>query len=134
MKVNASCHCGRITYEAEVDPDKAAICHCADCQTLSGTAYRTVVPVPDNQFTLLSGTPKVYVKTAASGNKREQAFCGDCGSPIYATSAGDGPKILGLRVGAMRQRNELVPRKQIWAQSAVPWLSKMGSIPKLDGQ
>jgi hypothetical protein len=31
---------------------------------------------------LLSGTPKTYVKTAESGNKRLHAFCGSCGTPI----------------------------------------------------
>jgi hypothetical protein len=28
MKIDGGCHCGRVTYEAEIDPDKAAICHC----------------------------------------------------------------------------------------------------------
>ena len=44
MKIDGSCHCGRIRYEAEVDPAKVVICHCTDCQTLSGSAFRTVVP------------------------------------------------------------------------------------------
>jgi hypothetical protein len=43
MKIDGRCHCGNITFEAEVDPATAAICHCIDCQTLSGTAFRTIV-------------------------------------------------------------------------------------------
>ena len=31
-----------------------------------------------------SGDPKIYVKTAEDGAKRAQAFCPNCGSPIYA--------------------------------------------------
>jgi hypothetical protein len=50
MKVNGECHCGAITYEAIIDPEKVAICHCTDCQQLSGTAYRTVVPAPGTGF------------------------------------------------------------------------------------
>ena len=42
MKIDGGCHCGYIAYEAEVDPDKVRICHCTDCQTLSGSAFRTV--------------------------------------------------------------------------------------------
>ena len=84
MKIDGACHCGQIRYEAEVDPAKVVICHCTDCQTLSGSAFRTVVPSEANSFRLLAGKPKVYVKTGESGNKREQTFCGDCGSPIYA--------------------------------------------------
>ena len=42
-------------------------------------------------FVLRSGTPKSYVKTADSGNKRRHAFCGDCGTPIYACAV-DNPQ------------------------------------------
>src|SRR5687768_6763235 len=78
MKVDGSCHCGNIRYEAEVDPAKVVLCHCTDCQTLSGTAFRTVVPTSEGTFKLLAGTPKAYVKTGESGNKRVQTFCPDC--------------------------------------------------------
>src|SRR5208283_3750354 len=40
MKIEGRCHCGQITYEAVVDADKVAICHCSDCQMLTGSAYR----------------------------------------------------------------------------------------------
>ena len=66
MKIDGGCHCGNITYEAEVDPEKAAICHCTDCQSLSGAAFRTVVISLLDAFTLLSGDPKMYAKTGAA--------------------------------------------------------------------
>ena len=53
MKVDGGCHCGNIRYEAEVDPAKVVICHCTDCQTLSGSAFRTVVPTNEGTFRLL---------------------------------------------------------------------------------
>jgi hypothetical protein len=37
MKIDGRCHGGYITYEAEIDPEKVMICHCADCQDLSGS-------------------------------------------------------------------------------------------------
>jgi hypothetical protein len=58
---------GFITYEAEIDPEKVMICHCSDCQTLSGSAFRTVVHTQEATFRLLSGEPKTYVKTSESG-------------------------------------------------------------------
>ena len=89
MKIDGACHCGFITFEAEVDPEKTPICHCADCQTLSGSPFRASVPTAPDKFRLLSGEPAIYVKTAESGNKRVQAFCPKCGSPIYATAFDD---------------------------------------------
>ena len=134
MKIDGGCHCGYITYEAEIDPGKVGICHCTDCQTLSGSAFRTIVPAPEDAFTLLSGEPKIYVKTGESGAKREQTFCPQCGSPIYATSVGAGPKVFNIRLGTARQRDRLPPRKQIWFRSAQHWLSDLGAVPKIEKQ
>jgi len=122
MKIDGGCHCGAITYEAEVDPEKTSICHCTDCQKLTGTAFRVSVRVPEENYRITKGAPKVYVKTGSSGAKRAQGFCGECGSHLYATSVGDGPKVYGIRVGTARQRDELVPRTQYWHRSALHWL------------
>jgi Glutathione-dependent formaldehyde-activating enzyme len=72
MKIEGGCHCGSIRFEAEVDPATVVICHCTDCQTSSGSAFRTVVVTKPGTFALLSGAPTVYVKTAESGNRRQQ--------------------------------------------------------------
>src|SRR3954467_14971077 len=88
MKVDGACHCGYISIEAEADPEKTTICHCTDCQTGTGSAFRVSVPVAGSSFRM-SGEPTVYLKTTAdSGNARAQAFCPRCGSPIYSTSPG----------------------------------------------
>src|SRR5688572_24781472 len=114
MRIEGGCHCGFIAYEAEVDPQTVAICHCTDCQTLSGSAFRTVVPAKAEAFKLLGGKPKHYVKTAESGNKRVQAFCPECGTPIYSSAVED-PAVFSIRLGTARQRAELRPKMQIWS-------------------
>lgn len=133
MKVEGRCHCGRITYEATVDPEKVTICHCTDCQTLSGSPYRASVPASRETFSLRTGQPKIYVKTADSGAKRAHAFCPDCGSPIYS-SAIDDPPAYSLRVGCLRQRSELPPRRQIWCRSALAWASDLQGVTQVSRQ
>lgn len=133
MNVDGHCHCGAIAYEAEVDPDKVGICHCTDCQNLTGTAYRVSVPVLDGTFNLLRGMPKLHRKmTADSGAHRLHAFCPDCGSPIYARGTDDPPRYFFLRVGSIRQRAQLPPKRQIWCRSALPWVMDIGNLPRLD--
>ena len=127
MKIEGGCHCGHITYEADIDPDTTSICHCTDCQTLSGSAYRTNVRTNKGAFKLLTGQPKLYIKTAESGNQRAQAFCFECGSPIYSTTVTD-PQIYGLRVGTIRQRTQLKPRTQGWCRSAQSWVSDLSGM------
>ena len=129
MQVDGQCHCGAIAFTARIDPERVRICHCTDCQQLSGTAFRVVAPCAETDFKLLRGTPRIYVKVADSGNRRQQAFCGDCGSPLYATSDEPaGARKLGLRVGVLAQRASLVPKRQYFFRSALPWL------PALDAE
>ena len=132
MKIDGGCHCGKITYTAEVDPDKVGICHCTDCQTLSGTAFRVSVSAAKEAFQL-KGELKIYVKTAESGAKRAQAFCPECGTPIYATAASD-PQVFNIRVGTARQRAELRPKAQGWYRSARDWVNDLQSIKQFAKQ
>jgi hypothetical protein len=128
MKIEGQCHCGKIAYEARIDPSKSAICNCTDCQTFSGSPWRASVPAMAEHFHLLRGEPKIYIKTAASGAKRAQGFCADCGTPIYATTPDD-PKIYNLRLGAVSQRADLPPQRQIWCDSAIAWGRDISAVP-----
>lgn len=133
MNVEGSCHCGQITFGAEIDPEAVRVCHCTDCQTLTGSAYRVTVQAAASSFVLRSGAPKTYIKTADSGKKRVQAFCPECGTPIYSVDANE-PRAFGIRVGTLKQRAELRPMQQIWYRSALPWVADVGGIPHVETQ
>ena len=96
MKVTGSCHCGAIAYEAEVDPNSVRVCHCTDCQRLTGTVFRAGISSLPGTFVLKRGTPKLYIKTAESGTRRAHAFRPECGTPIYSTSTEPNPQVYGL--------------------------------------
>jgi len=116
-----------------VDPEQVRVCHCTDCQTLTGTAFRVVVPAKKGTFELRGAAPKTYVKTTAdSGVPRLQGFCGECGTPLYSTSVGDQPdKPYALRVGVIRQRAELPPKLQQWCRSSLGWTQSLGSLEQV---
>lgn len=125
MKVTGGCHCGELRYEADIEPDRIGVCHCIDCQILSGSAFRTAVRVPATRFSLLTGTPKTYTKTGGSGRPRIMAFCANCGTQIYGTGIADDAKQISLRIGTCDQRADLKPVRQIWRRSAVNWLNNL---------
>ena len=133
MKVHGNCHCGAIAYEAEVDPARVTVCHCVDCQKFSGAPFRASVPAKAEDLKILRGAPKVYVKTAESGSRRAQGFCGDCCSPIYSTDA-DGAKAYMLRVGIIAEGALLPPQRQIWCEAALPWARDLLALPKIEKQ
>jgi hypothetical protein len=135
MKIDGACHCGAIKIEGEADPEKTQICHCTDCQTGTGSAFRVSIPVSGATFKM-TGQPATYLKTTAdSGKPRVQAFCPTCGSPIYSTTPGDGVQpSYTVRVGILRQRDQLTPRRQNWYRSARPWLTTLATVPKNEKQ
>jgi hypothetical protein len=135
MKIDGKCHCGFITVEGEADPEKTQICHCTDCQTSTGTAFRVSIPVPGATLKI-TGQPAIYVKTTAdSGKPRVQAFCPKCGSPIYSTTPGKGVQpSYTVRVGILRQRDQLTPQRQNWFRSARPWIMNLAAVPKNERQ
>jgi hypothetical protein len=128
MKVHGSCHCGAIRFEADADPQKAGVCHCTDCQSLTGSAFTLFLQVPSAAFRLTAGEPKIYLKTGESGNRRAQVFCSNCGSRVWS-SAQSNPPFYNLRVGTLRERAELPPKMQVWCRSALPWINELGSVP-----
>jgi hypothetical protein len=129
MKIEGGCHCGAISFEAEIDPEKVVICHCTDCQVISGAPYRASVPALAEKLTL-RGEPRTYVKTADSGNKRLHGFCGACGSAIYATTT-ENQRVFNLRVGTIKQRAALVPKSQGFCRSAMAWAMDISGIPQV---
>jgi hypothetical protein len=56
MKIDGRCRCGNITFEAEVDPATVVICHCTDCQTPSGSAFREFEKCLATEITRLMAT------------------------------------------------------------------------------
>jgi len=135
MKISGACQCGNITIEGEVNPENVRVCHCTDCQKNSGSAFRFNVPVPGDKFKM-TGEPTIYIKTTAeSGRPRAQAFCPKCGSPIYTTSVGEGQQASYMvRAGILDQRDQLIPKSQIWFRSSLAWTDGLDAVPKIQKQ
>lgn len=132
MRVTGQCHCGAIAFEAEVAPGAVGICHCADCQKLTGSAFRTTVAA--REFRLLRGEPRAYVKVADSGARRVHSFCPTCGTPIHAC-AEINPDRWSLRIGTLDQRHEVGrPARQIWTSRRLAWVCDLAEIPAIDLQ
>lgn len=136
MHVEGNCHCNAVRFEADIDPAQVSVCHCTDCQRLTGTAFRLSVAADAGSFRVLAGTPRVYLKKADSGRVREQGFCEQCGTPLYATSHGGAePRIYNVRIGALPRdvREALRPERQIWYRSRLPWLARIAEAPAIEG-
>lgn len=119
ISVNGECHCGNISISAMVDKNKVRVCHCTDCQKMSGAPLRVIAPALDSNVKII-GNPKEYIKIGESGNKRIQAFCGKCGTQLFATDLNK--TVFNLRAGFLEQKNLLKPIQHVFTKSSVPWL------------
>jgi len=127
MKIDGACHCGQISFTAEIDPARIMVCHCSDCQVLSGSPFRVSVAAPIETF-VLRGQPKSYVKVAESGNRRAQLFCPECATPLFAMAPENATSVI-IRLGCVKQRAQLKPAVQVWQRSSMPWLPELEHIP-----
>lgn len=128
MHVTGACHCGAVTFEAEIDESKVLVCHCTDCQVIASSAFRVGALVLREHFSI-KGPVKEYAKIGTSGNRRVQLFCPECATGIYSYTPDNAGPYLSLRLGAVHQRAQLTPVHQIWRQSALPWIKHLNEIP-----
>jgi hypothetical protein len=75
MRIDGGCHCGNITYEAEIDPADVGVCHCTDCQQLSGTAFNTYVFAGRAGFKLSGGLRLGTIRQRRELRPRTQIWC-----------------------------------------------------------
>ena len=131
MRIDGECFCKDIAYEAELVSAEISLCHCSDCQALSGSPYRATATARQEDFRVTRGAPACYVKTGSSGLKSAQYFCSACGSNLYRIGENDDK--VGIRIGTIRQRHQLTPTDQSWLQSALRWTEDLSGIPERTG-
>ncbi len=127
MQIDGACHCGAVTFTAQIEPSRVMVCHCSDCQVLSGAPFRAVVAA-STETLKVHGKTKSYIKVAQSGNRRAQVFCPECATPLWATAPEKATSVV-IRLGCVRQRAQLRPAVQIWQHSSMPWLPELNAVP-----
>ena len=82
--VMAGCLCGEIRFSVADLPLMQVLCHCTDCQIISGAAYYCAYLVPLDTVSLQQGEPARYDVVADSGRRNSRRFCSSCGSRLWA--------------------------------------------------
>jgi hypothetical protein len=133
MKIEGGCLCGKVRYSGEAEPIFAGVCHCANCQKGSGTAFNTVIAVPKPAVTV-TGATKTFEGRGDSGNPTYKRFCPECGSPIQIEAAVMANVVM-IPVGTLDNKSSVKPAMQIYCDSAQPWalLGDLQRFPKMPG-
>ncbi len=93
-----SCLCGSIQYRITGELSEFGYCHCKRCRKASGSAYGANIGVEKADLQLRD--PDAQLKEYESSPGKLRAFCGRCGSPIYAYLQSS-PEQLRIRLGSL---------------------------------
>lgn len=127
-QINGSCLCGKVHYTADADPAFVGVCHCADCQRFTGSAFSTVIAVPTSALKV-TGTLKTFSKPGDSGKIIHRRFCPECGSGIV-DEADALPGVSMLNAGTLHDRSWVKPQSEIYCDSAQPWVRLGGGLKR----
>ncbi|TDH60714.1 aldehyde-activating protein [Dankookia rubra] len=126
LPLTGRCLCGSISYEILKPPVAAYVCHCADCQHGTGSAFSVAVLVPDQAFRSTGGEARsVFGGVTLSGRVKQRRVCPDCGTWIF----GD-PRPRGIRAGLTRavragtldDTSWVRPTHHFFTRNAQPWV------------
>jgi hypothetical protein len=127
MKISGKCLCGKLTYEADADPNLVCVCHCKDCQRQTGTAFATLVIIPRDTFKM-DGERRTFTQAGGSGQPLKRHFCPDCGSPI-AIDAAVLPDSVLISAGTLDDTSFVKPTRNIFCSSAQRWVPLTQDTP-----
>lgn len=99
----ASCHCGKVVAEAELDLEQPSFrCNCSICRR---TRFWPAVATPD-RFRLLQGEDAL-VKYVFAGERNQHFFCATCGVRVFGVG-NDTPigKMIGVNLGCLEGVSE----------------------------
>ena len=111
-----SCLCGKITYEAKVEPNITK-CHCKICQKVSGSAYGDYATAPIDGFKWTSGEKLLTKYESSPGNFRN--FCSVCGTHMPTGHPSMG--IYFIQPGTLDSDEALVEAAHMFLRSSAAW-------------
>ena len=127
-KLTGGCQCGYVRYSISGEPIRLNICHCADCQTQSGSAFGMSLVINPDTLSIDEGLLREFELTADSGRTKTCAFCPKCGVRIYnRTSA-----LCSLKAGTLDDTSSLEPDAQYWTKSKQGWSKLSSNIPSYE--
>jgi hypothetical protein len=119
-------------HSAEAEPAFVGVCHCKNCQKVSGSAFASVVGLPKPALSM-TGSLKTYDDRGDSGKAMWRRFCPECGSSVL-DEAEAMPGVVMILIGTLDDASWVKPAMEIYCDSAQPWVSLGGErhrFPKM---
>lgn len=130
-EIVGGCLCGAVRYSSEAEPALVAVCHCADCQKQTSSAFSILVAVPKGTLRLEGRELAVFEGVGETGQPVFRRFCPQCGSPVVSHVAA-APELEWIKAGTLDDPSWFEPQMHIWCASAQPWVSIDDALPRFE--
>lgn len=131
-ELTGRCACGAVSYRAKGRLDRGYACHCTDCQTRTGSAFATLLPVAASGLVVEGEAGKV-VQLERGGVKASLHYCPGCLTRLFTRNPA-WPGLAIVRAGTLDRSAEFVPALHIWTRSAQPWIVLPSGTPSRETQ
>jgi hypothetical protein len=125
-RLTGGCQCGAVRYQLEAAPSGVNVCHCRMCQKAGGGPLMAFAGVRLDEIGWTRGTPKVFASSSVS----ERGFCAECGTPLTYRILGR--HRISVTIGSLDRPSAVTPEMQYAADSRLPWLDSIPSLPRQD--
>ena len=130
-KYTAQCACGAVRFQFDKDPEFIANCHCLDCKKASGGEMATFFSVPQDDFSLISGTPKRRHYIAESGRGLDRNFCPECGARLFTSNLEGFPGTVFVMLGSLDHPELIEPKLEMFTKRRLKWAKPL-DVPQFD--
>lgn len=127
-RIAGRCACGAIRYTTSSEPKFTLICHCRQCQRISGSGHTAQFAVAADDTTI-RGEVRFFEQIADSGNTVSSGFCPSCGSPML-TKTTKARALVFFHAATMDDPSRFQPQVVVYEGSKPPWDLVDPTIPR----
>ncbi len=130
---SGSCLCGQVHVRLTAEPLMVAVCHCSHCQKTAGSAFSTVLLLPEGAV-MIDGAVSSYDDRGDSGTAVQRSFCGKCGAPVEtASEVTRGQQLRLVKAGLFAGVREFTPQVELFCASRRSWVPLLAGTTSFAG-
>lgn len=127
LPLQGGCFCKKVRYKISDKIIKTGVCHCRECQHLTGGGFYPFVVIKCESITI-SGDLREFSRLGASGQLVHCGFCPHCGSTLFGRPE-VWPHIRTVSASSLDEYKNFKPSMHVWVEEAQPWITLDHNIP-----
>lgn len=126
------CTCGAVRYQLTDAPMFVHCCHCASCQTETGSAFVLNALIESDRVETIAGAPEPVMTPSESGRGQQIWRCPDCKVALWSNYGGSTDILRFVRVGTLHDPGALPPDVHIYTRSKLLWVRLPEDAPAFE--